>query len=752
MKLKFTLNLVFILFCASLFGQADLIVTNNYTIQTTNISVGNYLSFKFRVRNNGNIAAPKSHTLIYVSPTNTITTNSIQLSNISTESLAANTETQDINYTYPLPFNCTSGTNYIIIQVDSRNEVVESNEANNYYLPTAITINSIIGGQQNLPYPMIFIHGLNSDNTTWDDALVDFQNYYGWSFGGNMNFCLNQSATSSNKIDDYKDRTDTNALFKGDFYTVNFDVDRSGTIHPTASTAVLSNQSAIVKQGLAIKDAIKYVLQKTGRDKVILVGHSMGGLASREYIQNSTLWQPDGKHHVAKLLTVGTPHGGSNASLSVLSGVIGVDNKSEAVRDLRTSYFYSSQPGVYLFGGTEDYATMNDILLANFYNVDVNCDGIDNSGVTIQGLNQKSISNTLNYSCIIGNGIITGDGVVFTANANLKNNYPTLPVDTFIVSALHTALPKQTEILVKGFDESNEYNRSYDILTNQLYFGNFSVQSQDPSSYVYDYDDYRFTISQNGNLNIKIYDIPLSKCYINLLDSTQTIVYKDSSNGQGYWELNRVLTTGKYYFEIFGLPDSKTWFSPYAFRLNYTPTLPLTLLDFTATLQESKVLLKWTTTNEVNTSKFDIERSLNGIDWNALGNKDATSLSGINNYDYIDANPNYGINYYRLKMIDKDGSYTYSPIRTVEVSKPNTPFVIAPNPAKSSTTIYFNIPISKAEISIYDAQGRQVYINTYNGASLNKFELNTNNLLNGLYIVNVKTGDRNYNERLLISK
>ena len=750
MKQKFTLGILFSFFSLFLFGQADLIVTNNFSVQTTNVSIGNYLTFKFRVRNNGNIVAPKSHTLIYVSPTTNITANSVELTTISTEALAANTETQDINYTYPLPFNCTSGTNYIIIQVDSRNEVVESNEANYYYLPTTITVNSTIVGQQNLPYPIIFIHGLNSDNKTWDNLLIDFQKFYGWSFGGNLNYCLNQSATSTYKYDDYKPRwSDTLSLTAADFYTINFDVDRNGTIHPTSSTTVLSNQAAIVKQGLAVKDAIKYVLKKTGRDKVILVGHSMGGLASREYLQNSSLWQPDNKHHVAKLLTVGTPHGGSNASLSALALITSIngttpDEHSEAIRDLKTSYFYSLQPGVYLFGGTEDYATMNDILLANFYNVDVNCDGIDNSGVTIQGLNQKSISNTLNYSCIIGDGIIVVDGVVYAANANLKNYYNTLPVDTFIVSALHTALPKQTETIVKGLDESNEYSRSYDIKTSQIYFGNFSTQSQDPSSYPYDYDDYKFSVPQNGVLNIKVYNITLPKCYINLLDSTQNIIYKDSTNGQGYWELNRTLNTGKYYFEVFGNTDAKAWRNPYAFKLSFTPTLPVTLLDFVATLKDNQTFLKWTATNEINTAIFTIEKSINGVEWAAIGNVNAVNMFGINNYNFNDANPNFGINYYRLKMIDKDGKFTYSEVRTVELNKPkNSLFVVAPNPAKGHTTLFSKSIIKNAVIEIYNVEGSLLL--KQNATDSYKVDLDISKLPQGFYLVKIIDANNSVN-------
>ncbi len=232
----------------------------------------------------------------------------------------------------------------------------------------------------------------------------------------------------------------------------------------------------------------------------------------------------------------------------------------------------------------------------------------------------------------------------------------------------------------------------------------------------------------------------------------QNIVYKDSTNGEGYYEFNKMLQKGKYFIRFFTTPEIYSWYYPYAFKLTHTQTLPLTLVDFLASLDENKTILKWTTSNEINTSKFDIERSFNSTDWYFLGNKDATNLIGTNNYAFIDASPIYGVNYYRLKMIDKDGEYTYSPIRKVEIIKPNTTFIIAPNPAKSTTAICFNAPISTAEIIVYDAQGRQVYTIKYNGAPTKNFELNTSTFLNGVYIVNVKISDRNYNERLIISK
>jgi pimeloyl-ACP methyl ester carboxylesterase len=750
----------FLLFSTTAFGQPNLILSTG-SISTTTIKRGDHLKITFRVGNVGNSIASISHTKIYVSNALSLT-NAILLSEISTEALLAGQQTQDINFIYPLPYNTSTGNNYILAVVDSRNEVVESNENNGFSFASTINVSTNFGGQQNLPYPIILMHGLNGNDTTWYPFLRDVQNYFGFSYGGNFDFCLNQDGdvSNSNLIPDVRDWTDTIQIGKGDLYTVNFNIDNFGNKYISSSK---SNQSAIVKQGFAISNIIKQVLTKTGREKVVLAGHSMGGLTCREYLQNNNRWQVDGKHHVAKLFTNGTPNGGSNSTAFGLGSILGtgVDEKSEAVRDLRRTYAISGDSGVYLFGGIETYSSINNNILFNYHNVDVNCNGVE--GNSIIGLNKKTIPLDISYSCVIGNDPSTllcsnCDGVVNIESANLNNQRPTANADTFMcvrsgssaTSPLHIELPRQTDFMLKGLDESNEYNTAYNIDTGRTYFANFSAQSQ--TGYIYDYDDYKVLISQNGLLNCKLYNIPTAKCYFNLLDSTQAIIYKDSTNGQGYYEFNKILNKGRYFVEFYTTPETTSWYYPYAFKVSLTPTLPLTLLDFVVTLQENKTILKWTTTNEINTNKFDIERSLNTKEWNTLGSVNSANLTGTNNYNLVDANPNYGINYYRLKMIDKDGSYTYSQIRSVEVNKPNTPFVIAPNPAKSKTTIYFNTPISKAEISVYDAQGRQVHKNYYSGNSLDKIELNTSSFLNGIYLISVKTSTNNYYGKILVSK
>ena len=73
--------------------------------------------------------------------------------------------------------------------------------------------------------------------------------------------------------------------------------------------------------------------------------------------------------------------------------VFDIEQRSDAVRDLRTSYFYSGDPGVFLFGGLESDGTLWDFLFQDFWNVDVNCNGQE--GDLIVGLNQKLLPDDL---------------------------------------------------------------------------------------------------------------------------------------------------------------------------------------------------------------------------------------------------------------------------------------------------------------------------------------------------------------------
>ncbi len=94
--------------------------------------------------------------------------------------------------------------------------------------------------------------------------------------------------------------------------------------------------------------------------------------------------------------------------------------------------------------------------------------------------------------------------------------------------------------------------------------------------------------------------------------------------------------------------------------------LPVTLTRFTAAAESRTVLLSWSTTEETNSDRFEIERSQNGKQWNRIASVASQGDSRVLvNYSHVDATPLAGQNFYRLKMVDRDGTFAYSQIRNV---------------------------------------------------------------------------------------
>ncbi|WP_445719427.1 alpha/beta fold hydrolase [Flavobacterium sp.] len=438
--------------------------------------------------------------------------------------------------------------------------------------------------ESKLPYPIIFIHGLNSSSETWNAATDYYDTQYSFTYGGRFDFCLNADNNNSTTNKNFYPTAGADiAAFEsfvqnGDYFYVNFNVNPNGAV----GTTVLSNQAAIAKQGAAVKVAVQRVMEVTGKDKVILVGHSMGGLASREYIQNAYNWQSDNQHHVAKLLTLGTPNGGSNASDNVLAFMTGTDVRSEAIRDLKTTYYYSGEGSHFLFGGTEiqNSSSMNDNSYSpDFYNVDLNCNGI--LGETIQGLNQKPIDHLIDFSCVIGRitnafgGNITTDGVVPEPSSNL-NSYLTgltYPAKLFYFNSGYDIIENHTELtgypyqMMQGLDEPNFKELAYGITTNKNYIGYTTVQNPVAA----DNDFFTFNITDNVDATVSVSSIVTSSMNGTILDATGTAVGTLQNNSGNTLSFTRSLTPGNYFLKLTSTnPTSTNYQTPYQFNITTT--------------------------------------------------------------------------------------------------------------------------------------------------------------------------------------
>jgi hypothetical protein len=118
--------------------------------------------------------------------------------------------------------------------------------------------------------------------------------------------------------------------------------------------------------------------------------------------------------------------------------------------------------------------------------------------------------------------------------------------------------------------------------------------------------------------------------------------------------------------------------------------LAVSNLSFTAQKQGNTVQLDWKTTTEINNDHFDVERSKDGINWQVIGTvKGHGNSSTPIQYNYTDALPLNGINYYRLKQTDADGKFTYSQVKTVQFTG-QWLVKLYPNPVKGFMVLEFN--------------------------------------------------------------
>lgn len=175
------------------------------------------------------------------------------------------------------------------------------------------------------------------------------------------------------------------------------------------------------------------------------------------------------------------------------------------------------------------------------------------------------------------------------------------------------------------------------------------------------------------------------------------------------------------------------------FYLNTTNSvLPLTLMEFNGRRDRNKVELSWKTSSEINTKEFIVEGKRNET-FSEIGTVTAQSSSGNHQYNFIDNNPLPGNNFYRLKMIDKNGGFTFSNVISIKMDDQEFKFYTYPNPANSSTTLFFNSTTTiNYKIEITDASGKNM--KRIKGASvkgLNKVNIDLQQFSKGIYIISL---------------
>lgn len=177
----------------------------------------------------------------------------------------------------------------------------------------------------------------------------------------------------------------------------------------------------------------------------------------------------------------------------------------------------------------------------------------------------------------------------------------------------------------------------------------------------------------------------------------------------------------------------------------------LNLYQFTASLTlDNTVALQWITTLESNVQNFIVERSkrenagYTPIDTLAAENGGSVTET----YDAIDKTPAKGINYYRLKVISVDGSVTYSEVVAVRLTDSKAPLLF-PNPVKGTLHVFQGTEPIKL-MNLYDIMGR--HVGSYNNSgSYNNINLPVSSYANGIYIIEIRTSESVYRQKIIVS-
>lgn len=170
-------------------------------------------------------------------------------------------------------------------------------------------------------------------------------------------------------------------------------------------------------------------------------------------------------------------------------------------------------------------------------------------------------------------------------------------------------------------------------------------------------------------------------------------------------------------------------------NISMTP-LPVELLHFTAKPKDKTTMLTWATATEINNDYFEIQHSLDGLNFETIGTvKGAGTTHEIQEYSFIDKTPKNGLNYYRLRQMDIDGQFEYHKITSVLITSEQNDIAIIPTKVHHQFDIIFGQTMeTTAQMTIYNVNG-QIVKSTILNIHNNRQTIDVTHLQAGMYFI-----------------
>ncbi len=418
--------------------------------------------------------------------------------------------------------------------------------------------------------------------------------------------------------------------------------------------------------------------------------------------------------------------------------------------------------------------------------------------LTMNGGNTLSLNrNLFNYGTISGEGtvVMTGDDYTLSggtiSNIRLEGD-STRMTNHLIISGTLDLDPAGNSILY-----TDEYNLTIDEITNfgplsyianknQNSSGGYVIKSLEVAD-----GDFTFPLASNGsytpltvtnlgstgNIQARVFDDTYAQGTSGVIIATEKEVNKSweingdagvnvtvtlhwnsgdedpnyasarstaymSKNDYNWWEkiTPDIGTTGSDPYEI--TASGIQTFSVFGTGTEDS-SLPVTWMAFEAFENEDQeVELYWSTASELNNDRFEIEKSFDGRTFHVIGQMVGNgTTNSLSDYQFIDTEPFNGINYYRLRQVDYDGTDDYSELVSVFVDvQREYNITLSPNPTFDVTTLSIEWENDDDyAVGIFDMMGRNLGVVH---SKFSKLNLDLSALPKGMYVIKIHTGDR----------
>ena len=175
--------------------------------------------------------------------------------------------------------------------------------------------------------------------------------------------------------------------------------------------------------------------------------------------------------------------------------------------------------------------------------------------------------------------------------------------------------------------------------------------------------------------------------------------------------------------------------------------LPVTYKTIKAYQQGNNIAVEWTVEDEINISKYEVQKSTDGVSFTKVNTTAAKGTSGSITYNFLDVHPEQGNNFYRILSYNQSGAFEYSKVVLVKTGKTGTGISIYPNPVTGNTigVALNNMAAGNYAVRLINMLGQTVMNKSLSHAAGNSMETLTpdSKLSAGIYQLEVTAPDNN---------